>query len=187
MRKVYIVLMHTKTLPSRFIKLFTRYPYTHVGISLEETCEEIYSFGRKNINSFLKSGFTIEKKNGAFFKKFHKTSCQIYEIESEERNYNHLKNILNNMYNQKEIYKYDFLGMILRFFKIPYKKENNFVCSYFVASVLSESNILKFSKETHFVEPKDFTKTNELKKIYEGYFSKYQDDVLEFRENKISV
>jgi len=71
MKKVYILLMHTNTLPSKFIKLFTRYSYTHVGISLDEDCNTIYSFGRKTLYSFLNGGFVIEGKTGAFLEKFH--------------------------------------------------------------------------------------------------------------------
>ena len=43
MKKVYILLMHTNTMPSKIIKFFTRYQYTHVGIALEKNCENICS------------------------------------------------------------------------------------------------------------------------------------------------
>lgn len=187
MKKVYIVLMHTKTLPARFIKFFTGYAYTHVGLSLDESCEEIYSFGRKQIHSFLKSGFTKEKKNGAFFQKFRHTRCQIYEIKTSDNCYETLKNNLIHMELHKDLYKYDFLGIFLRYFKIPYFKENYFVCSYFVAKVLVDAEILHFAKEPYFVEPKDFSKFTELKKIYEGKYISYQNEVIEFSRNKINV
>lgn len=44
MKKIYILLMHTNTIPAKIIKFVTRYEYSHVGISLEKNCNTIYSF-----------------------------------------------------------------------------------------------------------------------------------------------
>ena len=62
--------MHTKTIPSKFIKLFTRYSYSHIALSFTKNCNTIYSFGRKKYNSIFNSGFVEEHKTGKFFKKF---------------------------------------------------------------------------------------------------------------------
>ena len=78
MKKIYILLMHTYTIPSKIVKIFTNYEYSHVGISLSRECDEIYSFGRKKINSILNGGFVVEKKDGEFFKKFNNTKCKIF-------------------------------------------------------------------------------------------------------------
>jgi len=174
MKKVYILLMHTNTVPSKLIKLFTKFRYTHVGISLDENCELLYSFGRKRIHSILDSGLTIERKNGAFFQAFHKTRCQIYEIDVTNREHQKLQNILENMMKYQNQYKYDYLGLVLRYFKIPFIQKNKYVCSYFVADVLKQSEILNFSKETYFVIPEDFSKLKKLKLIYEGFYLKYK-------------
>ena len=80
MKKIYILLMHTNTIPSKIIKAATKYRYTHVGISLEKECNTIYSFGRRKFNSILNAGFSIELRNGEFFKKFKNTRCKIYEV-----------------------------------------------------------------------------------------------------------
>lgn len=70
-------------------------------------------------------------------------------------------------------YKYDFLGTFLRYIKIPYKRKNKFVCSYFVGDVLEQAGIHKFNKETYFLRPKDFENIDNAKEIYSGLFSKY--------------
>ena len=70
--------MHTYTIPSKIVKIFTNYEYSHVGISLSRECDEIYSFGRKKINSILNGGFVVEKKDGEFFKKFNNTNNRKY-------------------------------------------------------------------------------------------------------------
>ena len=69
-KKIYLLLMHTKTIPSKIVKLFTRYAYSHVAIALDKDCETVYSFGRRKLNSILNGGFSVEKREGAFFEKF---------------------------------------------------------------------------------------------------------------------
>ena len=174
MKKIYVLLMHTKTIPARFIKFITRYEYSHVAISLDKTCETIYSFGRKKVNSILDSGFSIEKKEGEFFKKFNKTRCKIYELEISDEKYENLKEVLKEMELNIDTYKYDFLGIVVRFFKIPVTFKNKYVCSYFVASVLEKSNICKFDKEVCFIKPKDFENIKGMKEIYIGEYKLYK-------------
>lgn len=69
MEKIYLILMHTNTIPSKLVRLFTRYNYSHVAIFLNENCDTLYSFGRKKVNSILDGGFVIQQKQGDFFKK----------------------------------------------------------------------------------------------------------------------
>lgn len=70
-------------------------------------------------------------------------------------------------------YKYDFLGIALRFFHIPITFKNKYVCSYFVADVLEKSNIYKFTKKAYFIRPKDFENLQGFNKIYEGRYIDY--------------
>ncbi len=174
MKKIYILLMHTNTIPSKLIRFFTRYKYTHVGLALEPSCTSIYSFGRKNLHSIFHSGFTIENKNGAFFQTFHQTVCRIYEVDVSIKEYKKIKQVLTDMTNQIQIYKYDFVGLIPRFLGIPITLKNRYVCSFFVAEVLKKAKVLDFKKKVCLVHPRDFTKLNKLKLIYEGKFLLYK-------------
>jgi len=176
MKKIYILLMHTNTIPSKLIKFFTRYKYTHVGLSLDKSCNTIYSFGRKNLHSFIKGGFVIENRDGAFFQTFNRTTCQVYELSVTEEKYNSLKHILEEMVENIQDYKYDFLGLIPRFFGIPVTTKNKYVCSFFVAEVLEKAEIIKFKKETCLVYQKDFSKREELSKVYEGSYLMYSTE-----------
>ena len=169
--------MHTNTIPSKLIKFFTRYKYSHVGISLDRSCDSIYSFGRKSLNSVFKGGFIIEHRNGAFFQKFHQTVCQVYELDVMDKEYDSLKQILDEMTKNTHIYKYDFLGLIPRYFGIPITLKNKYVCSFFVADVLEKANIIKFCKAPCLVQPKDFSNIEQLKKVYEGSYIQYKEEI----------
>lgn len=174
MKKIYILLMHTRTIPAKLIKFVTRFEYSHVGISLDENCDVIYSFGRRKFNSILNSGFSIEHKDGEFFKKFNQTKCKIYEKEVSDKQYEDLKKIFNKMKENIDDYSYDFIGIVPRFFGMPLILKNKYVCSYFVASVLEKANICKFNKKVYFVKPKDFENMKEFNEIYKGSYNEYK-------------
>ena len=173
MKKIYVLLMRTKTSTDRFIRFMTKYDYSHVAISLDKSCEDTYSFGRKKPHSILNGGFVKENKDGAFFKVFNDTTCKIYEVETSDEKYEKLKNIIESMEEKKEIYKYDYLGIAYRFFNIPKTYENRYVCSYFVADVLEKSNIYKFEKEPCFIRAEDFDNVKEFNEIYAGKYHLY--------------
>ena len=174
MKKIYIIQMHTKTIPSKIIRIFTRYKYSHVAISFNRNCDVTYSFGRTNLYSILNAGFVMETKSGKFFKKFKDTKCRIYELEVTNEQYNDLVRIIKYIKKNKDNYSYDYLGIILRYLKIPVTFQNKYVCSYFIAQLLEEANIYNFEKETFNVRPKDFEKINGFNLIYTGKYLSYR-------------
>lgn len=178
-KKIYLVLMHTKTLPSKIIKVFTHYRYSHVAISLDESCETLYSFGRRKFNSILNAGFSIEKKDGAFFEKFYETECVIYEKTVTNEQYDMLRYILEDMKSHIDIYKYDVLGIVPRYFGIPFTIKNRYVCSYFVAEIFERVGIHEFSMPPYFITPKDFGDLKNFTPIYNGRFNLYENKQLE--------
>ena len=173
MKKIYIVLMQTNTIPNRLVSIFTNYEYGHVGISLKRNCNTIYSFGRRKLHSIINGGFTIEKKNGAFFSYFKDTKCKILEVNVTNVGYFKIRKILREMSKNRKKYKYDYSGIILRYFKIPFVRKNKYVCSYFVAYMLENSGVYKFDKKVCLVTPKDFSKLKSFKEIYTGKYSRY--------------
>ncbi len=170
---IYILQMHSCTIPARIVQFATRYQYSHIAISLDKDCEQIYSFGRKNINNIFSGGFIVQKKSGDFYKKFNSTVCRIYELEISADKYQRLKEKLEYMENHSYLYKYDFLGIILRFLHIPVSFQHRYVCSQFVASILESCDILHFKKDPSFVRPQDFESFNNMKIVYQGRYLSY--------------
>lgn len=174
MYNIYIIQMHTKTIPARIIKLMTKYRYSHIAISFDKNCNTTYSFGRKKYNSIIDAGFVEEHKNGKFFKKFKDTNCRIFELSVTKEQYDKLKEKIIYMKDHQEMFKYDFVGILLRCFKLPIYFKNKYVCSYFVAKMLEETNIYKFDKKIYFIEPKDFEKITNINEIYSGKYLLYK-------------
>lgn len=174
MKKIYLLLMHTYTIPSKIVKLFTGYKYSHVAISLDADCNIVYSFGRRTVNSAFDGGFCIESKNGPFFNKFNRTICKIYEVQVTEDQYENIKNMLNDMKNNIDSYKYDYLGAVFRFLGLSITFKNKFVCSYFIAYLLQKNDIYAFNKQIYFLKPKDFEMLKGFTEIYSGKYLEYR-------------
>lgn len=168
MKDIYILQMHTGTIPSIIIKLFTGYKYSHVLISLDSSLKKMYSFGRKQLFNPLNAGLVIENIDGEFFKHFKKTKCRIYKLTISNEQYNNLRHILNDFEQNINDYKYDIIGLLFKSISVPIKREKHYVCSQFVAEVLSKANIYTFNKPTSLVKPKDFELVSNKKEIYNG-------------------
>lgn len=172
-KKVYILIMHTYTRWARFIRFFTRFEYSHVAISLDKSCDYIYSFGRLKPRTII-GGFTREYKHGEFFNIYNRTKCKIFEVSITKKKYENLVKLLENMQKKKDNYKYDYIGVIARWFKIPVRFKNRYVCSYFVASVLKQTKIYDFNKKCYYVEPKDFDNMKGVSLVYKGLYNTYE-------------
>lgn len=171
--RIYILQMYSRTMPSRLVRLFTRYPYSHVALSLDERCDILYSFGRKRVEALWDGGFVTAEKDGAFFRKYGDTVCRIYELEVTGAQFCRLQAMLEDMQRHRGQYKYDFLGAGLRFFGIPVTFKNKYVCSYFVAELLENAEIHHFRKRPPFVQPKDFEALAGASAVYTGQYTAY--------------
>lgn len=177
--KVYVILMDTGTLVGNTIKKFSNYKYSHVVLSLDSTFEKLYSFGRKKVHNFFNGGFITYGINSDFFNKFDKTECAIYEIEVSDEQYNKIVQKLNEFEENAEEYKYDIKGLLSRFFfDKDISRDNYYVCSNFVASVLEDAGVLKFDIDARNVRPEDFSNLDNIDMIYEGKFKKSLNKIM---------
>ena len=78
--------MNTGTLLSKTIRFITRYKYSHVVLSLDDSFSKLYSFGRKKVHNFLDAGFVTYGVESDFFRTFSKTECIVYEFKITEIN-----------------------------------------------------------------------------------------------------
>ena len=58
-------------------------------------------------------------------------------MKIERKKYLMLKKMIKDKKNHSLEYKYDFIGIILRYFYIPITFKNKYVCSYFIADLLA--------------------------------------------------
>ena len=75
---------------------------------------------------------------------------------------------------EKNIYGYDYFGIVLRYLRIPIVFKNKYVCSYFVADLLKKTNVYNFDKDVCFVKPSDFDGIDNFNLIYSGKYLMYR-------------
>ena len=173
MKKIYIILTHTGTILSRTIKIFTGNSCTHASISLDEKMEKMYSFGRLNpYNPFI-GGFVKEGIHIGTFKRFKNTMAEIYSLEITNDQYEKLEKVIDEFLQNKQIYKFNIIGLIVAGLNKNYKRKNKFYCSQFVKEVIEQSKIeiLDISK---VIKPEDFKKLETLKLEYKGLLRMYR-------------
>ncbi|WP_428909518.1 hypothetical protein [Niallia sp. Krafla_26] len=172
-RNVYILLTDTGTWFSRMIKLYTKAPYNHASISLDEHLEELYSFGRKVYYNPLSAGFVKEGlDHGVFFYKKN-TKCIIYKLSVNDSQYKKLTKSIARVKFLKDQYRYNLLGVMAIAMNKRLIRKNAFTCSQFVASMLVASGILQFDKYIELITPEDIMNISQLELIYEGKLRDY--------------
>ena len=169
MRKIYIVLSYTGSLPSQLIKYATKKHYTHVSLSLDKGLTEMYSFGRRYLRFPVPGGFIKENVTQGLYAR-EKTCIVVQEISITEEQYDKLLNILSS-FQVNPVY-YDYKGAIGIYFNKDLFSEHGYVCSSFVNQMLNMIEV-KTKKNNWEIEPEDFLDLENTLLIYEGNASNY--------------
>jgi len=172
-KSIYILLTDTGTWFSRMIKLYTKAPYNHTSISLDENLQELYSFGRKVYFNPLSAGFVKEGIDRGVYLYKRNTKCVVYKMSVNDTQYQEiLKNIAQFKYC-KEQYRYNLLGVMGIAMNKRIIRKNAYTCSQFVAFMLVASGIHAFEKYIELITPEDITKIPKLEIVYEGKLRDY--------------
>lgn len=167
------MLTHSGSLLSKCINIYTREPYTHVSISLDEELKELYSFGRLKPNNPIIAGFVQEDIKNGTYKRFPNTMCALYSIKINRTQYKKLKREIKIFKKDGEKYGYNFIGLIGFMVNYPVERKYNYFCSQFVSSLLNNSGITLIDKPTALTSPRDFRECRDLNLVYEGNLQLY--------------
>jgi hypothetical protein len=75
--------------------------------------------------------------------------------------------------NEKDRYKYNFIGLIGILLNFPIKRENHYFCSQFVSEILMESNVFDSNKTPELIRTNDLFKIKNKEVIWEGFANEY--------------
>lgn len=172
MKKIYIVLTHTGTNLSKLIKSYTKDEFSHVSIALDRELKYMYSFGRLNPYNPIWGGFVHEYINKGTFKRFYLTKAKVYMLEITEKEYEMVKNTIQQIEQEKKQYTFNILGLVAAGFRKRIKGKKSFYCAEFVKYVLDQARINTDLPEV--VKPEDFKKIEKLQEVYSGFLKKYK-------------
>lgn len=132
---LFIVMSKTNSFFGQIIRFFTRFKYNHVAISLNNDLTPLYSFARYNYNRPLSGGF-VEESWLRYLYKNDDVPISVYTIPIDERQYQHIKNLLLHM--ESNSYRYDIIGAITR--KRIFDKR--YTCLTFTEKILKEVDLI---------------------------------------------
>lgn len=171
MKKIYIVLSQSYTLLARTIKIVTKDKYSHVSISFDQKCTNMYSMGRKYKRCPFIGVYVNESIYKGIYSVAPKAEILIYELDISNEKYEMIKKLLDE-YGKKSK-GYNTIGLFLALFNKKVNR-NKYYCSEFVYNILSDERVGIFKKTKDIVKPMDFTKIDGLKFIYEGKIIDYK-------------
>ena len=181
--KIYIILSNTGTLFSKAIGMYTKKELNHASIAFDEELNEMYSFGRKSRHNPFNGGFVKENPVEGLFQR---ATCAIYECEVKNSEYMRMKSIINEMEQQKQLYKYNLVGLLLVAVNIEMERPNAFFCSQFVATIMKECPSSQLEVEPPLAQPFHFEQLSSLRLKFKGNLQTYVSSKREV-EQQINV
>ncbi|MFD1737140.1 hypothetical protein ACFSCX_11310 [Bacillus salitolerans] len=172
-KTVYVLLTDTGSIFNKLIKWFTKAPYNHVSIVFDENLNEIYSFGRKYPRNPLIAGFIREDVYFGTYRYFYNTKCLLLKIDVTSKEFVHIRNVIQYFNNNKELYTYNWLGLVGVAFRYPIHSRNKYFCSQFVAEVFEKSGLDLWNLPSTLVTPNDFLIHPRFQLVYEGRLYDY--------------
>lgn len=178
-RDVYIVLSQTGTLLSTILKWVTHAKYNHSSISLQSDLGEMFSFGRTNAYNPFHGGFVRESTKWGTFKRFSKTQAVVVKVSVPEENYRAMELRLQEMYENRKQYHYNYGGLFAAAFHKCLKKKNCYYCSEFVRDFIVEFGVAAQNVFKDIVKPVDFLNEFADKVIYRGELRAFEQKAVE--------
>ncbi len=157
---------------SKFLRVCSDFEYTHVSLSLTEDLSEMYSFGRQNINRPWIAGFVVEKPNVGMYA-IYNSKCEVLSFDVSEEVFSKLQEDIEDMKNNKDIYKYNFVGLLFAYLSIKRDLKHHFTCTQFVAWVLNDVGLDLWEKDISLVYPTDYYDIPNVERGYSGYLNMY--------------
>ena len=168
MKKFYILLSRTDTVPARVIRGFTGSTYSHTSFSIYPRTDHFYSYARRHIDLPIFAGFISENIHTKVFARYPNSPCILYSLDVSDESYERAKKLIRYFRKNKKLATYNFWGAYLMPLGIPLKRRNKFTCSQFVAFVLYYSKAAQLPRDPYLMMPDDFRNIEGLAVEYEG-------------------
>lgn len=166
MKKIYVLLTKTGTVPSKIIGKLSRARFSHASLSIDNEFTDMFSFGRKGMKVFPR-GFAKENLRTRVFKKYENCLCEVFSTEVTDENYEGIKNKARYFNDNKDLFGFSYIGIFACWFRIKLKFKNRYFCSQCVSEILKAGNV-QLPYDPLLMRPMDFMKIKDIKKEYFG-------------------
>ena len=168
MKKIYILLSRTDTIPARIIRTFAKGEFSHVSVSLFPRTDCFYSYARRHVNIPLFAGFISEDIHTKVFARYPECHCALFSVDVSDEGYERAKELIKNLRHNRRKATYSFLSMATIKMGIPLKRKYKFTCSQFAAYLLNRTGDVQLPKDPYLMLPNDFLNIPNIKILYDG-------------------
>ena len=166
MKELYVLLLYLPSTIGRLSQMATRYPYTHVAISLDDSYTYFYAFSRLRAKTPPISGYIEEKRVYYTLGEDVPIQTKIFRVPVTEEGYARAVAYMDEVKRDREI-MYNLLNMLL----IPvfggHPVYKAFHCGEFIAKVLEQAGV-ELKKPYYRYTPRLFTELLGEYEIFEG-------------------
>lgn len=131
-RHIYVLLMRSNTIVSRLVHLFTGDEYTHAAIGLSPT--ELYTMTRYDQRYLFPAGLHTEHSYDSY-------PHVLIAVSVTEVEYAKFCDTLFWCYDRRSLYKFNCIGLLLAYMRIPIPRAGKMFCSEFCSMVLRSAGI----------------------------------------------
>ncbi|MBS5063131.1 MAG: hypothetical protein KHZ58_05100 [Hungatella hathewayi] len=166
MKELYVLLLYLPSTFGRLSQIATRYPYTHVAISLDDSYTYFYAFSRLRAKTPPISGYIEEKRVYYTLGEDVPIQTKIFRVPVTEEGYERAVAYMDEVKRDREI-MYNLLNMLL----IPvfggHPVYKAFHCGEFIAKVLEQAGV-ELKKPYYRYTPRLFAELLGEYEIFEG-------------------
>lgn len=180
---IYVLISKTNTKIGKTIRFFTKQPYNHASIALDEGLNEMYSFSRTKFETPLIGGIVRETIPILTENYNQNIDVLIYKIPASYEKIREIKTFINSIYHDKEKYLYNYFGVLQFVTHKKLKVYKAYTCSEFVIEVLNYLEVPNLQKQ--YMLPYDIAKYLENYKFYDGKLLEYP--YLDVQSNEIDI
>ncbi len=168
MKKIYILLSRTNTIPARIIRTFTTGEFSHVSIALSPKPDSFYSYARRRLHNPLIAGFVSEDIHSGVFGQYPDAHCAVYSVEVSDEGYKRAEELISYLKDNSKKATYNFLGTAAMKMGLKVKRKDKYTCSQFCAILLYCTKDVKLPKDPYLMLPNDFLEIDNIELIYDG-------------------
>jgi len=175
---IYVVISRTPTSTGKIVRKFLKEEYNHASISLDKNLSQMYSFCRFSVSNPLVGGIVRESAFTLNIGREDDVPINVYRIPVTARKYKLISEFIFDIYNDDEVYYYNFLGAIGVISNKKHAIYKTYICTEFVMEALKQGGINLTSLESYKITPTDICEVMSKFIFYNGNLNNYP-----FRQN----
>ena len=177
--ELFVVLTQTNTLLASAIRKFTKSKYSHVSLSFNMSCREMYSFGRKYYYIPMYGTFKREDINDRIFAQRDDNMMAIYRLMVTR---DEAKQIRRNIRHIKEVNRgFNVLGLAAAAFNVKLDRDKYYCAEFVHDAIHAETELL--DQHPNAITPESIIGLNtEFELVYEGSVQDFIREGRDFRK-----